>query len=307
MTKSIISLLNTSNYQQYNRVIAKHLKSVNAAIMLSELINRYQYHEDRNELVEFKKHEGIWFYYQIEKCTERTVLSKKEQSSAIAILESHDCFKKASIGIPAKRHFRINHEGIKALIEEAFSNKISRSDKREQLGVTKGNDSKLQKGTANKEPYKELHKENNNHKKEKPSACVVSSHLINLDISESFKKKLSKRFSDEELAKACACLANIEPGSVAAVLQSALNEGWEPPTAKEDLEETNRQFLLNYLHLDGISLGPYKISVSPTLIFFQHSRIDGSLDKSFKITDKGFRSSVKGFFLKNPEYDKNKR
>jgi hypothetical protein len=154
---SILNLLNSDNYQVYNRQVARALKSVNAAIMLSELINRYQYHEEKNALQTFKKYEGEWFYYTVGKCEERTVLSEKEQMRAVKILEKLNLIKRRQIGIPARRHFQLN---IKEIVEFVESSKNSYSSaKREELEPTKGRNSNLPKGVPNKEPYKEPNEE----------------------------------------------------------------------------------------------------------------------------------------------------
>lgn len=109
-TENVLRLLSSDDYQIYNRSTARALKSVNAAIMLSEIINRYLYHKERDELRKFENHDGEWVLYTVEKCEERTCLSYKEQTSAIKILQKHGFIKKKSIGLPAKRHFQVNEE-----------------------------------------------------------------------------------------------------------------------------------------------------------------------------------------------------
>lgn len=48
-------LLDSGSYQTYNRDVARALGSVNAAILLSELINRHRYHEENGELIDCPK------------------------------------------------------------------------------------------------------------------------------------------------------------------------------------------------------------------------------------------------------------
>jgi len=112
MSLSPLDLLDSGNFQTYNRQVARVLGSVNAAIMLAELVNRYNYHKSEGELKSFQKYEGEWFYYTVEKCTDRTVLSRKEQETAIKIIERFKLFEKRSIGIPPRRHFRLDIEKI---------------------------------------------------------------------------------------------------------------------------------------------------------------------------------------------------
>ena len=155
MTFQTIDLLDSNNYQTYNRLIARELGSVNAAIMLSELVNRHNYHRDKNDLKECSKYDGLWFYYTVEKCEERTVLSRKEQDLALSKMEKHEFFTKKIIGVPGKRHFQINIKNIEEFI--TGSKKDSRTTQRDKLDVTKGTNSNVPKGQTihNKEHYKE--------------------------------------------------------------------------------------------------------------------------------------------------------
>ena len=107
-----LSFLNNEEYQTYNRRIAKFCGSVDAAIMISELINRFEYHTKNNELTSHSSHGDNWFYYTIELCEERTCLSRKQQDAALNILIEKGLIEKKSFGVPAKRHFRINEEKI---------------------------------------------------------------------------------------------------------------------------------------------------------------------------------------------------
>lgn len=160
MTIEILSLLDSGSYQTYNRDLARLFGSINAAVMLSELVNRYRYHRDREELITDSKHEGLWFYYTIEKCEERTILSRKEQDTAIKILEKFNVAKKATIGIPGKRHFCLNLDGIEELL--SVSKKHSRMTETDKQGSAKRATSNVPNGQPHiyKELNKEPHKEN---------------------------------------------------------------------------------------------------------------------------------------------------
>lgn len=136
MSLSSLDLLNHANYQIYNRQIARKLGSVDAAIMLSELINRYQYHKEHNELLTFEKFEGEWFFYTVEKCEERTVLSRREQERTVKNLISNGLIEKIQFGLPAKRHFKLNIDNIEEFMD--FSKNLSRTHKRCELDSTKG-------------------------------------------------------------------------------------------------------------------------------------------------------------------------
>lgn len=156
---AMMKLLNSDNYRTYNLYIAKTLGSVNAAIILSELVQRYEYHEEKNELVTSHKEDGLWFYYTHEKCEERTALSRKEQDAAISIIEKLGLINKIIMGVPGKRHFQINHQKIIELLNN--SKKDSRMSEKDKVDCTKGTNCFDQKGqTIYKENHKENHKEN---------------------------------------------------------------------------------------------------------------------------------------------------
>lgn len=127
---TVLSFLNTSSYQIYNRNIAKLCGSVNAAIMLSELVNRYEYHCSNNELESHEKYGEGWFYLTIEKAEERTCLSRKEQDLGISILKEKSFIEVVQFGMPCKRYFRINEKEILeslGLLNKDYS--LSKKDK----------------------------------------------------------------------------------------------------------------------------------------------------------------------------------
>ncbi len=112
MNEDPLFWLGTDNYRIYNVEMAKAFKSINAAVFLSELANRYRYHLKENQVLNTEKHGDGWFYFTSEKCEERTALSRREQDTAITILENLGLIEKKIIGVPSKRHFRLNIENI---------------------------------------------------------------------------------------------------------------------------------------------------------------------------------------------------
>lgn len=116
--------LYADNYRTYNVEVAKKFKSLNVyspihvAILLSELASRYRYHRDRNELTSDPNYGDGWFYYTQEDLEERTLLTRKNQDTNIEILEKEGLIEKRSLGLPAKRHFRLN---LKKIQEFFFS------------------------------------------------------------------------------------------------------------------------------------------------------------------------------------------
>lgn len=102
-----IHWLNHNNYRSYNIVVARKLRDINAAIMLSEMVAMAQYFHQTNDLVD-----GEWFFWKMEDCEHRTMLGRKAQDHAINILMSCDLIKKRVSGLPAKRYFKVNIEEI---------------------------------------------------------------------------------------------------------------------------------------------------------------------------------------------------
>lgn len=126
-----VSFLNFSFIRSYNINVAKHLGSVTAAIMLSELIQRRDYHEKNKELTNCPKHGENWFYYTVDMGLDRLCLSKKEQETALNKLIAFGYVEKVSFGLPARRHFRIN---VKKIMEDfSDSKKVSRKQQSCQL------------------------------------------------------------------------------------------------------------------------------------------------------------------------------
>lgn len=65
----ILSLANGNNWFSVNRDIARAV-GLNAAIMLSEVINKYEFFKEKGSL------ENGWFYLTIEDAEERTTLAR---------------------------------------------------------------------------------------------------------------------------------------------------------------------------------------------------------------------------------------
>ena len=148
---SIASLLNFNNYQTYNRKIA-HLLGINAAIVLAELISRFEYFYENGQCLQ---HGTNWIFFEThEKLYERTSLNRKAQDNAINILIEKGLIVKFVKGIPPKRYFLINFEAIIELIkpqaieQEELKESVlncpkreNRSVPREHIDVCAGNNS----------------------------------------------------------------------------------------------------------------------------------------------------------------------
>ncbi len=108
----LASLLNQDHYRLYNITLARKLGSIHAAILLCEFIGQRDYFQKQNSLTSHEKHGDGWFYYTIDKVEERTCLSRKNQDTEIKLLISLGLIESRCLGMPAKRHFRINDAKI---------------------------------------------------------------------------------------------------------------------------------------------------------------------------------------------------
>lgn len=109
---SIISALNANNYGIYNRNLAHKIGLVES-IILSELINAWEYFQDGHVTI---KGEKGWFFITIEDLQARTSLSREQQDRAINSLIGQNLIKKTLHGLPGKRYFRLQESEIEALL-----------------------------------------------------------------------------------------------------------------------------------------------------------------------------------------------
>lgn len=142
----ILSFLNTDNYQIYNRLVAQKI-GVIPAILLSELVNRHQYHEARGELVDIKGKGSGWFYLTHEKCEERTAIQTKTQERHFKMLINNGLIEKTTHGLPGKRFFRLQV----AKIEQLFPNSKNVSSSVKMTNLEQSNCPNWD--TANPHPY----------------------------------------------------------------------------------------------------------------------------------------------------------
>lgn len=110
----ILSLANGNNWFSVNRDIARAV-GLNAAIMLSEVINKYEFFKEKGSL------ENGWFYLTIEDAEERTTLARDAQAGAIKILKDLKIIETKQMGMPSKRYFRFDEDAFSQWIKEMFA------------------------------------------------------------------------------------------------------------------------------------------------------------------------------------------
>ena len=104
MNKNLtINLMSQSNYFIFNKSLAKNI-GIEETYMLLTLI-------DANNIFKQK-----WFFQTAEMLEELTGLKKDKQKRIIDCLVNLNIIEQKNIGIPCKRHFKINYEELEKLL-----------------------------------------------------------------------------------------------------------------------------------------------------------------------------------------------
>lgn len=114
------NILGVSAYWQVNKDLARKT-SINCALLLSDLISKYSYFEEKEMLVEFEG--DYYFFATAESIEEDTTLSYKVQKSTIEELKSHGLIKTKLMGVPAKTHFTICENNVLQMLQTSSSQK----------------------------------------------------------------------------------------------------------------------------------------------------------------------------------------
>ena len=80
---------------------------INETLVLSELVDKEEYFHREGKLLD-----GGWFYYTQEDLEFYTTLKRKSQETAIDSLIEKGLIEKKTMGLPCRRHFKINEEKI---------------------------------------------------------------------------------------------------------------------------------------------------------------------------------------------------
>lgn len=193
----VFSWLCSGNYRTYNVLIAKKLESLNAAVYLSELCQRFIMHSQKNELISNEKHGDGWFYYTSEKCEERTSLTSKEQRTCISLLESLGLIQTVNFGLPCKRYFKVIEQALSEFC--GFSNNISSYDKRANKGDQEKGKQDVPKGQTAlyiEEPKEEPYKESSSSRKKDDDDLKKSFSSSDVIVTKTNGKQISMSQSD---------------------------------------------------------------------------------------------------------------
>jgi hypothetical protein len=113
------SILSSNSFWIVNKGLVKTLGDIRPAVLLSYLVDKEDYHRQRNELIESENE--LWFFAVSEKIEDVTTLGYKPQKHCIKILIDHDLVMVKLIGVPAKLHFTIRHNKICLMVTSSIT------------------------------------------------------------------------------------------------------------------------------------------------------------------------------------------
>ena len=153
---NILSILASDNYIVINRDLLKKY-GINVTLMLCELASEYNYFDKNGKL------EDGMFYSTIDNISERTGLSKYQQTEALKVLDEVGIVKSVVKGMPAKRYFKIDVEELTKQIANISLPSCKEIGKQvsEKL-ETKNNDIKLINKSNNLKDKESKKEESNN-------------------------------------------------------------------------------------------------------------------------------------------------
>jgi DNA-binding transcriptional regulator GbsR (MarR family) len=152
---NILSLLASDNYIVINRDLLKKY-GINVTLMLCELASEYNYF-DKSGMLE----DGM-FFSTIDNISERTGLSKYQQSEALKVLDKIGIVKSVVKGIPAKRYFKIDVEELAKQIVNISPSSCKEIGKLDGEKLETKNNNKKVLNKSNNLKDKESKKEDNN-------------------------------------------------------------------------------------------------------------------------------------------------
>lgn len=132
---NINEILENNSYRIYNYELAKKV-GIHEAILLSDLVFRYALFNKNGDLTP----DGF-FYVTVLDMFNTTALTKRNQATSIKHLTDFGLLEYKLIGLPAKRYFKLNQEGLFALFSkedrESDKNKIKIKQEKQELEVGK--------------------------------------------------------------------------------------------------------------------------------------------------------------------------
>ncbi len=150
-----------------------------------QLVSEYNYYKDKETLTP----DG-YFYSTVEHLENETCLSGHEQRKAINILTDLSVLKVVSKGIPAKRHFKINFEGIARLFDKIAKERTAQ----------KARNSQLLKNLISSNEKSEPQADENFNTNNKIYIDGLKEYVINARLTKSEREALEQEFQRLEIA-----------------------------------------------------------------------------------------------------------
>lgn len=111
MTKDLDSIFKT-NYIMVSKPMIR-VFGIEAALMLADLYSEYKYWDNKKQLTS-----DDYFFSTVENVENNVGLSKSQQLAAIKKLVDYGIIRKSLRGMPSKRFFRFEQDGINKLKKE---------------------------------------------------------------------------------------------------------------------------------------------------------------------------------------------
>lgn len=111
--KNISHLLTEGGFWRLSKHLVSHL-GITKAFVLTDLIDKYEYHRSRGQLVEKK-----WFFYKREEMEKNWQMSFTTQRSILTSLKKEGlilCEKKGNV--PQKNYYSLNEKKLQELFEQ---------------------------------------------------------------------------------------------------------------------------------------------------------------------------------------------
>ncbi len=217
------NIFSGSSYFMLNKVVLKEV-GLDEAVILSCLIEAGEIFENE------------WFYQTVETLEELTTITEYRQNKAIKNLEQKGFIKKKLIGLPAKRHFKINEEKLIEVLRNKLPKNLGNCNTK-NLGDLKPNfdATYTQNFTDNKEitNIKNKHKEINinNNLSDKIDEFDIGSELKSkliefIDFRKEIKKPFKSIKSINQLVSSIGKTFDTEQDLISAIDNSIMN-GWQ--------------------------------------------------------------------------------
>lgn len=118
-TSKLRDFFGNNGYWAVNKSLVRYLDDTNAhiaSIFFSELLDQSDYFEMKGELKNVDGEDGF-FFMTMDKIEKRVFIKPKMQASLIKLLEKKGLIRSIVVGLPAKKHFKIEDDAFAILMK----------------------------------------------------------------------------------------------------------------------------------------------------------------------------------------------